>query len=196
MSQQCPLTLVRDMEEDTRGYPDELWNQMVGLGWTGVSFPEHYGGTGDSFQDLAIILEEMGRTLAPGPFFSTVGLGGFTVLDAGTDEQKQNVIPRICEGRLLMTLALLEPSGTYEPWGVETTAARQGDNYLINGTKLFVPDAHVADQILVVARTAPDSRTRLRRQPSSWCPPEAPAFPLRPSPPSRLTARLKWSWTR
>jgi alkylation response protein AidB-like acyl-CoA dehydrogenase len=83
LSQECPLTLVREMEEDAQGYTDSLWRQMVSLGWTGVAFPERYGGTGGNFLDLAVLLEEMGRTLTPGPFFSTVVLGGLTVLDAG-----------------------------------------------------------------------------------------------------------------
>ena len=154
LSQECPLTLVREMEEDPQGYTDGLWRQMVALGWTGVAFPERYGGTGGSFLDLAVLLEEMGRALTPGPFFSTVVLGGLTVLDAGNDEQKRDILSSICGGQMLMTLALTEPSGTYEAWGVETTATLQGESYLLNGTKLFVPDAHVADVILVAARTA------------------------------------------
>ncbi len=85
LSQECPLTLVREMEEDQQGYTDELWRQLVSLGWTGVVFPEQYGGTGGEFVDLAVLLEEMGRSLVPGPFLSTVVLGGLTVLDAGSD---------------------------------------------------------------------------------------------------------------
>ena len=153
LSQECPLTLVREMEEDERGYTEELWRQIAGLGWTGIAFPEQYGGTGGSFLDLAVLLEEIGRSLTPGPFFSTVVLGGFTVLDAGTDAQKQRILPGICNGQLLMTLALTEASATYEPWGIETTATREGDGYRINGQKLFVPDAHAASIILVAART-------------------------------------------
>ena len=72
---ECPITLVREMEEDSRGYTDELWRQIVNLGWTGVPFPEQYGGTGGDFLDLAVLLEEMGRSLVPGPYFSTVGTG-------------------------------------------------------------------------------------------------------------------------
>ena len=153
LSQECPLTLVREMEEDSRGYTNELWRQIAGLGWTGIAFPEQYGGTGGSFLDLAVLLEEIGRSLTPGPFFSTVVLGGFTVLDAGTDVQKQYILPGICSGQLLMTLALTEASATYEPWGIETTATREGDSFRINGQKLFVSDAHVADVILIAART-------------------------------------------
>ena len=76
LSQECPLTLVREMEEDARGFTDELWGQVSGLGWTGLAFPEQYGGTGGSFLDLAVLLEEMGRSLMPGPFFATVVLEG------------------------------------------------------------------------------------------------------------------------
>ncbi len=154
LSQECPLTLVRAMEDDTSGENDQLWRQIAGLGWTGVAFPESYGGTGGDFMDLAVLLEEMGRALCPSPFFSTVVLGGMTVLDAGSDAQKQDIVTRICDGQMLMTLALTEQTASYEAWGVEAVATRQGDNYVLEGTKLFVPDAHVADLILVAARTS------------------------------------------
>ena len=154
LSRECPLTLVRAMEEDPRGYTDQLWRQMVGLGWTGLVFPERYGGTGGDFLDLAVLLEQMGRSLVPSPFFSTVVLGGLTVLDAGTDAQKQDILPRICSGDLIMTMALTEPSTSFEPWGVETVADPQGDGFVINGTKLFVADAQAADLLLIVARTS------------------------------------------
>jgi alkylation response protein AidB-like acyl-CoA dehydrogenase len=145
------------MEEDPRGYTDGLWRQIVALGWTGLVFPEQYGGTGGNFLDLAVLLEEMGRSLAPSPFFSTVVLGGLTVLDVGTDAQKQDILPRICSGDTIMTMALTEPSASYTPEGVETVADRVGDGFVINGTKLFVADAQAADQLLIVARTSSES---------------------------------------
>ncbi len=154
LSQECPLTLVREMEEDPRGYTDQLWRQMAGLGWTGLAFPEQYGGTGGSFLDLAVLLEQMGRALVPSPFFATVVLGGLTVLDAGTGAQKADILPRICSGELKMTLALTEPSATYEAWGIETTAERQGDGYVLRGNKLFVEGAQAADLLIVAARTS------------------------------------------
>lgn len=153
LSQECPLMLVRVMEEHELGVTEDLWRQISSLGWTGLAFPEQYGGTGGDFIDLAVLLEEMGRSLLPGPFFSTVILGGLTVLDAGTDAQKFDVLNKICSGQLRMTLALTEASATLEPWGVETTASREADAYRISGTKLFVPDAHVADLMVVAART-------------------------------------------
>ena len=155
LAQESPLTLVREMEDDDRGFTEELWRQVSSLGWTGIPFPEQYGGTGGSFLDLAVLIEEMGRALLPGPYFATVALGGLTVLDAGSAAQKDSILPGICAGMMRLTLALTEPSATTEAWGVETTAAASGDGYVINGTKLFVPDARAANIIIVAARTAP-----------------------------------------
>ncbi len=155
LARECPHTLVRAVEEDERGYSTQLWQQMVELGWTGLAFPEEHGGSGGSFLDLAVLLQEMGRALVPGPFFATVVLGGLTVLDAGSSEQKEEVLPGICLGQVLTTLALTEPSGTFEPWGIQVEARGNGDDYLINGTKLFVPDAHVSEMMLIAARTSP-----------------------------------------
>ena len=154
LEQECPPSLVRQMEEDSRGHPEQLWRQIAAVGWTGLAFPETYGGTGGDFMDLAVLLEEMGRALVPGPFFSTVVLGGLSVLDAGTDNQKSDYLTRICEGRTTMTLALTEASATYQPWGVQVEARQEDGSYVINGTKLFVPDAQIADVFLVAARTS------------------------------------------
>ena len=154
LAQESPLTLVREMEDDDRGFTEELWRQAASLGWTGIPFPEQYGGTGGSFLDLAVLIEEMGRALLPGPYFATVVLGGLTVLDAGSDQQKDYILPGICAGATRLTLALTEPSATTAAWGVTTTADASGDGYVINGVKLFVPDAHAADIIIVAARTA------------------------------------------
>jgi alkylation response protein AidB-like acyl-CoA dehydrogenase len=154
LARECQHTLVRAMEEDEQGYSPGLWRQMVELGWTGLAFPEEYGGTGGNFLDLAVLLEEMGRALVPGPFFSTVVLGGLTVLDVGSDAQKQALLAGICQGQTFMTLALTEPSATFQPWGVQAQATREGDDYVINGTKLFVSDAHVSNIMIVAARTS------------------------------------------
>ena len=154
LSRECPLTLIREMEEDPQGYTDGLWRQMVALGWTGVAFPEQYGGTGGNFADLGVLLEEIGRSLAPSPFFSTVVLGGLTVLDGGSDAQKDDLLSGICAGTMTMTLAVNEASATYEPWGIEASAQKNGGNYEITGTKLFVPDAHAAQVMIVAVRTS------------------------------------------
>jgi alkylation response protein AidB-like acyl-CoA dehydrogenase len=91
--------------------------------------------------------------MLPGPFFSTAVMAGMTILDAGSESQKQELLPRIAEGQLILTLALTEPSARWDAVGVETVAEASGDSYVISGTKLFVPNAHVSDYIIVAART-------------------------------------------
>jgi alkylation response protein AidB-like acyl-CoA dehydrogenase len=153
LSTECPKQLVREMEEDEKGYSPELWQKMAELGWQGLPFPEEYGGGGGTFLDLAVLLEEMGRACLPGPFFSTVVLGGLTILDVGSEEQKQEFLPQIATGERIMTLALTEPSARYDATGIAVEAAASKEQYVINGTKLFVPHAHIADWMICVART-------------------------------------------
>ena len=150
---ECPDSYVREMERDSRGYTPELWQKMAEQGWLGLIVPERYGGVGLGFLDLSILLEEMGRAMLPGPFFSTVVMAGMAVLDAGSEAQKQEILPRIADGQLIMTLALTEPSARWDARGVETAAEPVGNGFLINGTKLFVPDAGAADYLVVAART-------------------------------------------
>jgi len=152
----CPnVEWYLDMDKDEKGFTPELWKGMAELDWMGIMIPEKYGGIGGSFLDLVVLLEEMGYAAVPGPFFSTVVLGGLTVLEAGTDAQKDDLLPKIAEGKCLLTMALTEPGTTcYDPSFIETTAKADGDNYIINGVKLFVPDANVSDVIIAAARTS------------------------------------------
>ena len=150
---ECPTSYVRDMERDERGYTPQLWDKLAGLGWLGLVIPEEYGGIGLGFVELAVVLEEMGRVLMPGPYFSTVVMAGMTVADAGSEEQKREYLSGIASGRLIMTLALTEPSGRWDAGGVQTTAQRLGDGYVLNGAKLYVPNANVSDYAIVAART-------------------------------------------
>ncbi len=158
---ECPDSYVRDMEVDERGYTPELWQKMAEQGWVGLIIPEEYGGVGFGFLELSLLLEEMGRALLPGPYFSTVVLGGLAIMDAGSEDQKREFLPRIAEGQVITTLALTEPSAGWEAAGIQTTAEAGGDGYILNGTKLFVPNAHVSDYMVVAARTgdAPDDIT-------------------------------------
>ena len=151
---ECPKPLVRDMEADEIGHSPELWQKMADLGWLGLLFPEQYGGADFSFLDMAILLEEMGRALLPGPYFSTVVLCGQAILDAGTDEQKANFLERIAAGELVMALAFTETSASYQASDIAVRADLSGDSYVINGTKMFVSDGQAADYFMVVARTA------------------------------------------
>jgi len=148
-----PKTLVREMEEDTSGYSPEVWKKMAELGWIGLVIPEEYDGTGLTFLDLVILLEEMGRACLTGPFFSTAVLCTPLILSLGSEQQKKELLPRIANGELILALALTEPSATYEAAGISTRAQHERDTFVINGTKLFIHDAHVADRLLCVART-------------------------------------------
>ncbi len=153
LTDKCPKTLVKEMEEDEKGYSPQLWQEMAELGWMGLAFPEKYGGIEMGFLDLSVLFEEMGRACLPGPFFSTVVLGGLPILDIGSEEQKQEYLPQIADGKAILTLALTEPSGRYDAAAIEVKAVADGDDYVISGTKLFVSDAHIADYLLCVART-------------------------------------------
>ena len=153
LTNECPKALVRELEEDEKGYSPELWGKMAELGWQGLMLPEEHEGMGMGFMDLTVLLEEMGRNIVPGPFFSTVILGCLPILIAGTDEQKKEFLPPVSCGEMILTLALTEPSATYHAAGVETKAVAQGDNFIINGTKLFVENAHIADYMVCVTRT-------------------------------------------
>lgn len=151
---ECPKELVRQMETDETGHSPELWRKMADLGWLGLTFPEQYGGAEFGFQDLAVLLEETGRALLPGPFFSTVVLCGHAIMDAGTEAQKENFLVKIAEGNLVMALALTEHSGVYQASGIATRAELSGDGYVVNGTKMFVADGTAADHFIVATRTS------------------------------------------
>jgi alkylation response protein AidB-like acyl-CoA dehydrogenase len=153
LEKECPEQLVREMEEDEKGYSPELWQKMAQQGWMGLIIPENYGGTGMNVCELVVLLEEFGRALVPGPFISTVVLGGVPIMEAGTGEQKQQFLPKIASGELIMTMALTEPSARWTADGVQLEAKKEGNDYVINGTKLFVQDAHVSDYMVVAART-------------------------------------------
>jgi alkylation response protein AidB-like acyl-CoA dehydrogenase len=153
LQKECPKRLVRQLDESDEGYSCELWHKMAELGWMGLVFPEKYGGSGRSFLDLSVLLEEMGYNIVPGPFFSTVVLGGLTVLTAGSEEQKIKFLPKIGGGEMILSLALTEPTVSYDAASVKTKAIARNGEYVIKGTKLFVLNANVADYILCVART-------------------------------------------
>ena len=150
---ECPKSLVREMAKDEIGHSVELWEKMSEVGWTGLVIPEQYGGGGGSFFELVILLEEMGRACLPGPFFSTVVLGGLTLLEGASNEQKQEFLPGLVQGKLLLTLALTEASAKYTADGIQIKAVQEDEDFLIQGTKVFVSDAHVSDYIICAART-------------------------------------------
>lgn len=158
LDKECPIDKVRELEDDERGYDTKMWKKMAELGWLGVIFPEEYGGMDGDFIDLMILVEEMGRYILPSPFFSTVVLSSLPILKYGNETQKEEFLPKIANGEEIWTLAMTESSATYEISDVKLRATIEGDVYLLEGTKLFVPYAHVADRFLVIARTSDEEK--------------------------------------
>jgi len=155
LKSECPSSFVLEMEEDEIGFTPEFWRKMGELGWMALVIPEEYDGVGGDLVDLVLMLEEMGRACAPGPFFSTIVLGGLSIMAYGTETQKREFLPKIAKGDMMLTLALAEPQMTrYDPFAISVGAAPRDNEYVINGTKLFVSDAHVADYIICAARTS------------------------------------------
>ncbi|MBI2760128.1 MAG: acyl-CoA/acyl-ACP dehydrogenase [Chloroflexi bacterium] len=152
LEKEVPETYVRQMEEDEKGYSPEVWKKMADLGWQGLMIPEDQGGAGFGFLDLVVLLEEFGRALVPGPFIPTM-VAATAIIEGGSDQQQNDILPRVASGDLIMTLAFTEPSARFDAEGVELKAEKSGDGYTLNGIKLFVPDAHVSDQLVVAART-------------------------------------------
>jgi alkylation response protein AidB-like acyl-CoA dehydrogenase len=158
LAKECPKAKVRELDEDERGYDPQVWRDMAGLGWMGLVFPEEYGGMGASFMGLVILMEEMGRNILPGPFFSTIALCALPLLEYGSSEQKTEFLPQIAKGEAIWTFALAEASGRHKASEVKLRAVAEGTNYVFQGYKLFVADAHIADYILVVGRTGEGER--------------------------------------
>ena len=154
LENECSSEFVRKRMAEPGGVTDEFWGKVAEQGWLGLVFPEEFGGSGLGFVDLTVLMEEMGRAVMPGPFVSTVLLGGLTIHEAGSAAQRKEWLPKIAAGRAKSTLAWTEPSGRWDAAGVTTTAKPVAGGWAISGTKLFVPDAHLADVLVVVARTA------------------------------------------
>ena len=150
---ECTSTFVRERMAEPTGVTDEFWTKLAEQGWLGLIYPEEYGGSGLGFVDLTVLMEEMGRAAMPGPFFATVLLGGLGILEAGSAEQKKAWLTKIAAGQAKVTLAWTEPNARWDAAGVTATARDSGGSFVLTGTKLFVLDAHLADAIVVVART-------------------------------------------
>ncbi len=157
LAREYPKTKVRAVYKEDTGYDARVWRDMAQLGWQGLVLPAEYEGTEAGFLDLVILFEEMGRNIAPGPFFSTVAHCSLALLEFGTAEQKSRFLPAIARGEEVWTLALIEESASYSPAEIRLTAAARGGGYVLSGAKVFVADAHVANYMLVAARTGKSS---------------------------------------
>ena len=154
-TEQVPVANLRKLrdEEDDLGYDKEVWQQIVELGFAGILIPEEQGGTGFGPMGLGIVMTEAGRTLAATPLYSTAVLGAGLIMAAGSEAQKADLLPKIAGGDLLTALAL-EETNHHNPANVAMAAEKSGDGYKLSGEKKFVIDGHIADKLIVVARTA------------------------------------------
>ncbi len=144
LERECPPAVVRELVEDPSGWSKDLWKQMADLGWMGLPFPEEYGGLGQSFLDLTLVLGELGRTLAPVPYLSSVVLAGQAVVHHGSEEQRRRLLPRISSGDRVAAVVL--------PDGEGPVVRSEPD---LAGERTAVLDAPLAD-LLVVAAEGPD----------------------------------------
>jgi alkylation response protein AidB-like acyl-CoA dehydrogenase len=151
---ECPSTYVRQQMDSDTAHDPAFYKKMADLGWMGIAIGEAYGGQGMSYVDVAVLVEEMGRALVPGAFFSTVCLATPVIVEAGSEDQKAKLLGDIAAGQRIATVAYTEPNARLDAAGVQLTATADGDGYTLNGTKSFVPDAHVADTLIVAARTS------------------------------------------
>jgi alkylation response protein AidB-like acyl-CoA dehydrogenase len=152
LENECTSEFVRARMAEPEGFTPDFWRKLAEQGWLGLVYPEAYGGAGLGFVDLTVLMEEMGRAVMPGPFFSTL-LGGLAILETGSDAQKKEWLTKLADGQARVTLAWTEPNARWDAAGVTTTAKPAGNGFSLSGTKLFVPDAHIADALVVVART-------------------------------------------
>ena len=154
-SKELDSEMVRDLEKDTVGHNKKIWKKMARIGWMGLLIPEAYNGEEMGIADMAIVLKEMGAAAFTSPYFTTAVVGVSLLTVAGSDRQQKALLPDIAKGKKIVTLAWNEAGVENACSSIATTAERREDGYLLSGTKTFVPFGHVADQIIVAARTGP-----------------------------------------
>ena len=154
LAEKSPETEVRRLMDTTEGYDPAVWGQMADqLGLQSLTIPEEFGGSGFTYVELLVVLEEMGAALLCAPFFSSVALGANALLTSGDDDAKKSYLPGIASGETIATLAITEDNGRWDFGGIELAATEKGDGWVLDGHKMFVIDGHVADLIMVAART-------------------------------------------
>ena len=143
LEREAGIAYARAMMDDERGFTEEVWRKVAGLGWTALPFAEEYGGLGQGFVALSILFSEMGRVVLPGPFFSTVVLAGSTIAEAGSEAQRKELLPAICEGELLAAAVL--------PNSADDVAV-EARNDALHGSASFITNGGIAERFVVAAR--------------------------------------------
>ncbi len=157
MQREAPKAVIQVLQESDTGYTEETWRKVVEMGWLGIIIPVQYGGTENELTSAGVLFEALGKGPLPGPYFSSGILGSLIILEAGTEEQKQRILPSITDGKHILALALTEPEYSWEAAAVNTTAASKNGNFVLDGVKLFTQDAQAATHFIVVARTGKKS---------------------------------------
>ena len=153
VERECSLPMVRETLERDAGFSAELWREVAELGWAGILIPVEYGGEGGKLTDAAVLCEEIGRGLLPVPHHSSAVLGALILSDAGSDEQRQRLLPAIAQGDEVLALAFTEADYGWTPERVRMTASASGDGFVLRGDKSLVPDAGATTRFVCAART-------------------------------------------
>lgn len=152
------LRELRDQKNET-GYSTDAWKQMIDLGWGGITIPEEFGGLEFGYKGLGVILEQAGRTLAASPLLTTCALGVTAIVEGGGPEHKKQLLPLVAAGEVSLALAVDEKP-LHSPYDIACKALKEGSTYTLSGQKIFVLDGHVANELIVVARTSGDTKSR------------------------------------
>ena len=153
LESECPASFVRQMMASEAAVTGEFWQKLAEQGWLGISYAEEDGGSGLGLVDLVVLMEEVGRAVMPGPYPATVLLGGAAIAAVGSPATRQEFLPGIAAGEAKATPALTEPNARWDAAGVTLSAREIRGGFTLSGTKLFVPDAHLADVLVVAARS-------------------------------------------
>jgi alkylation response protein AidB-like acyl-CoA dehydrogenase len=148
--------------EDNDAYPFEAYGELAKAGWLAMPFEEAHGGAAAGNKDMAVLIEALSYHHAGlcSAYMTTVIYGGMHLQFHAGDDMRRDMLPRLIEGRLKMAIGYTEPSGGSDAAGIRTRAARDGNGYVINGSKCFITNAHVADYLVITAKTDPDAGRR------------------------------------
>jgi alkylation response protein AidB-like acyl-CoA dehydrogenase len=158
LSRECPTARVREIMSDEAGMPHGLYQQIANLGWNGLIVPEKFGGAGLGMLDMIVLLEESGYAALPGPFLFSSVLAAATLAGGGSDDLNDRWLAPLAEGRALGTVAIVEANDSINPADLNATARKGASAWVLNGAKMIVPYAHVADFVIVAARTGAGPR--------------------------------------
>jgi alkylation response protein AidB-like acyl-CoA dehydrogenase len=153
VEREAPRHAIVALQRAESSLVPDLWRKASEAGWLGILIPAAYGGSEGSVTDAAVLYEELGRGPMPGPFFSSGVLGALAVMEAGTAEQRQAILPAVARGETVLAVAIAEPNASWGPHGVTLRAQPDGRRYRLDGAKLFVSDANAATALIVAVRT-------------------------------------------